>query len=132
MWWRYRLVGLLWFYKNDGQYDSLNAQIGERPLYNMSTKFSSNSIAPTVKAFFKSSVSPSSSNVVMQVYRFGSTNGWETVKTVSSSGCDYDNCYIEAMPSGTPSEYFEQDGINYWIYFRVYQTESYSTALYLN
>jgi hypothetical protein len=110
-------------YANDGYYDSVTTLAYERPLYNLATKFDNNSELPTVYLQFKTDSSPATDNVVLQVYRYGTTDAWETVSTYSAAGCSTDNCNITAQPSGTISEYFEQDGSDYWMYFRVYQVE---------
>jgi hypothetical protein len=115
----------------EGERDGLTAATNERAIYSMSTRFSSNGELPTAHVVFMSSVSPATENVVLQIYRFGTTNAWETVSTYSSAGCTTDTCSIRAHPSGTISEYFETDGGEYWVHFRVYQTESDSGSITL-
>lgn len=116
-------------YHPDGQIDSVTALAYERPVYGFSTRFSSNSILPTASLHFTTDVSPSTNNVVLQVYRFGTTNAWETLSTYSTAGCSTENCIIRTLPSGTASEYFETDGSEYWVHYRVYQVESTSSEI---
>src|SRR5690606_25125252 len=113
---------------------SITARAGERPIYAFSQKYDNNSTAPAAHINFRTSVSPATQNVVLQVYRYGTTNAWETVSTYSSAGCDTSNCVIRLEPNGTPSQYFEADGSNYWLHYRLYQVESASssTTLYVD
>ncbi|NIN35886.1 MAG: hypothetical protein GTO60_12670 [Gammaproteobacteria bacterium] len=63
----------------------------------------------------------------MEVYRFGTTDAWDKVSldtdTCSSADANAD-CTLSGHISASKSEYYEQDGSNYWIYFRVWQTEN--------
>ncbi len=124
------MLGYCGLHTNDGNYDSLTTGVEERPMYSLATKFSSNSDVPSVNAYFRTDTSPATHNVVLQVYRFGTTNAWETVTTYSTAGCSTDNCGLNGQPSGTPSEYFETIGSDYWIYFRIYQTENTSSITF--
>jgi hypothetical protein len=123
-------LGYCGVYDNDGQYDSIVAQANERPVYGFATRLPSNTTLPTAVLNFQTNTSPSTNNVVVQAYRFGSTNAWETVATYSTAGCSTNNCRINALPTGTVSEYFEVDGSEYWIYFRAYQVESTSSITF--
>ncbi len=122
-------AGYCGVYTNDGFYDSVVAQANERPMFNFAQRFSTNTVLPTAYWVGRSNIAPStggsSGDIKIQVYRFGTTNAWEDVATNStSSNCNTDNCALEGIPSGTLSEYFEADGGNYWVYFRVWQTEN--------
>jgi hypothetical protein len=64
-----------------------------------------------------SSVAALTNNLLLQVYRFGSTNAWETVTTNSSLAADTDG-NITGSRTTSLSEYC--DGSN-WSYWRLYQ-----------
>jgi hypothetical protein len=71
----------------------------------------------------QSSTAASSKNLLLQVYRFGSTNAWTTVTTESSLAADTDG-NITGSVSSNLSEYC--DGSN-WSYWRVYQASGTQT-----
>jgi hypothetical protein len=104
---------------DDTLFDAMPAVLN-LPVYRFSQKYSSNASAPPATWIGKSSVAASSANILLQVYRFGSTNAWETVTTNSSCTANTD-CTITGTPAGTASEYYESDGSSYWAHFRVYQ-----------
>jgi hypothetical protein len=117
---------------DDSNYDSVASAANEQPLYEFATRQSTHSTAPTPTWKGRSDVAPSSTgttgDLTLQVYRFGTTNAWETVTTDSvSTDCNTADCTLTGTPSGTASEYFESDGSNYWSYFRVYQSSNTST-----
>lgn len=90
------------------------------PVYNFAAKSSSAcsglaSIAGTWGG--QSNVAPSSKNIKLQIYRFGSTNAWEDINTDSSATTNSD-ISITGSKSASLSEYC--DGSN-WAYFRTYQ-----------
>lgn len=112
----------------DGNTDSITAQAGERPMYTFAQKFESNATLPSITWHGKTNVAPSSSgttgDIVLQIYRFGTTDGWETIKTdTASTDCSTDNCVITAQPSGTVGEYYDADGSDHWTYLRIWQYE---------
>lgn len=120
---------------DNGDYDGLYATGSHMmPLYGLAAKFSANSTAPTLLWVGNSNLAPntasSSGDIVMEIYRFGSTNAWEEVKRdSSSSGCSLQNCVMTGMPSGTASEYYENIGGSYWAYVRIYQVTDSSTLI---
>lgn len=128
------LMGYCGVYTRDGQYDSITASQDEAPAYYASTRYESNTELPTASIQFKSSISPATQNVTLEVYRFGTTNSWETVQTYNTAGCVTANCYFQTHPSGTPSEYYESDGSDYWVHYRLIQESSSSseTTLYID
>ena len=65
----------------------------------------------------RSSVAASTNNLVLQVYRFGSTNAWETIDLDSSLTA---NSYgsLAGNLSTSLDEYCDEGGTTYW---RVYQ-----------
>ncbi|HEX9679325.1 MAG TPA: hypothetical protein VGA08_01780 [Candidatus Saccharimonadales bacterium] len=120
-------------FRTDGLTDGITAAIGANPNYVFAVRFTSNSVLPSASAFYLSSVAPSTNSVVLQAYRFGGTNAWETITTDSaSSDCSSANCSISGSPSGTVSEYYQAESAYYWIYFRLYQTESGASPLSLS
>ncbi|MGB2787178.1 MAG: hypothetical protein WBB94_02240, partial [Candidatus Saccharimonadaceae bacterium] len=70
-----------------------------------------------------------SGDISLQVYRYGSTNGWETIASnTTSSSCG--DCSLSGQPTGTPSEYFYTEASGkYWVYFRLYQNPSVSSSV---
>lgn len=112
----------------DGQYDSINAGIGERPAYGYSMRVSINSQIPTISWTGRTDLAPNTAGTAgdlqLEVYRFGTTNAWEALSSdTTASNCDTIDCTISGQPSGTTSEYFEADGSEYWVHIRVYQIE---------
>jgi hypothetical protein len=112
---------------DDGDYDSMAGKANERPDYVVASDFAINSSAPSATWVGQSNVAPSTRAVVMEVYRFGTTNNWEALSpyatdTCASAGASTD-CTITDSPSGPAAEYFESIGSTYRAYFRIYQTE---------
>jgi len=106
---------------DDGNQDSVAAQANQRTVYTARAKLSSNSELPGLTWKGITGINPATRNMVTQVYRFGSTNAWETMKTYSTSGCTAATCTFSSQPTGTASEYFESSGGSYYVYFRFYQ-----------
>ena len=121
-------LGYCGVFANDSYLDEIVADIDQKPIYGFATRYSSNTEAPSASVYFQTSLSPATNNLKLQVYRFGTTNAWEDVATYSTAGCSTSNCVIEGNPSGTPSEYFEAQGSEYWVYYRLYQEENTSAA----
>jgi hypothetical protein len=123
-------MGVCAWFQNNGQYDTVVAQANEAPTLTMAMRFNDNSKLPTIQWFGRSSYAPNTAgtagDIVLEVYRYGSTNAWETVASdTSSSDCSAPsagNCGLSGIPSGTPSDYFYNDGAGgYWVYCRLYQ-----------
>ncbi len=112
---------------DDQTFDSMAATTNV-PIYRMSTRYGSATTTPTVTWKGKSSVAASTDNILLQAYRFGSTNAWETLTTNSSCGANL-GCTVIGTPAGTLSEYFEADGSNYWVHYRTYQVAGTSKTL---
>ncbi len=87
------------------------------PIFNFVTKNSTNTQAITATWNGQSSINSSSSNMYLQVYRFGTTNAWVTVdlETTFFANTDFT---MTANLNSRLSEYY--DGSN-WTYWRVYQ-----------
>ena len=118
----------------DGTKDTVSAEQDERPIYTFATSFGSNAHLPDVELRYLSSLAPSTSgstgDVLLQVFRFGTTNQWETITTDStSSDCSTSSCLVTGNPANTASEYFETIDGRYWVYFRLMQTESGSESI---
>ncbi len=120
--------GYCGLYRPDDYKDGITAQAGERPIYGIAASYSTNTQVPKVQLHFQTDLAPNtagtSGDVVLQIYRFGTTNAWETLSTDSSSSSCLSNCVIEGLASGATSEYFELKDGRYWAYMRVYQVES--------
>lgn len=125
---RYRLdsLGYSGHSANDNLYDVLAVNRAERPIYSFSIKRSSNTTLAVPAWVGKSTLAPSSKNIVLQVFRYGSVNDWQTVNLsnnqCSSTGANIE-CALSGVLSGTASQYYETDGSNYWAHFRIYQAE---------
>ncbi len=116
----------------DSYLDSIVAAANEKPFYTFATRLTNNTTLPNVVWNGKSSVAASSSTLNLEVYRFGSTNAWESISTNTVCAANAD-CVLTGAPAGTLSEYYEADGSNYWVYFRVSQNENASAeTLYTN
>ncbi len=129
-----KYIGICGLFDDGGDADTINASAGERPMFTFAKKFTSNSMLPTATWAGGTTVPPSTAgstgDIKLQVYKFGSTNAWQDVATNSSSAtCTFtDNCRLSGIPSGTISDYYQSDGGSYWMYWRVWQTESSSSA----
>jgi hypothetical protein len=109
------------------------AGANETPIYAGSVQFDSNTELPEIVWEGRTDVAPNTAgtagDIVLQVYRFGTTNAWETITSdTASSDCNTADCSLSGAPSGTVSEYFELEGSEYWVYFRVYQ-QAHTTAI---
>jgi hypothetical protein len=102
---------------DDSNLDQLPAS-AESPVYMFATKHTNNTDAASSTWNGRSTVAASSSNVFLQVYRFGTTNAWVTLDTESSAGADTDFELLASLNSNM-SEYY---GVGNWIYWRVYQS----------
>ncbi len=119
----------------DGGYDSITTQrTYEKPYYIFAIRFQDNASFPNVKWVGRSSLAPNTGgttgDLYMQIYRFSGTVGWATLDSeTAASNCNTADCTLEAMPAtGSPSEYYTGTSGDYWMYVRVYQVESSSTA----
>jgi hypothetical protein len=127
------MMGYCGIFDNQGDYDSITAGVNEIPIYAGAVKFDSNTELPEIRWEGRTDVAPSTAgtagDIVLQVYRFGTTNAWETITSdTASTDCNTVDCVLSGAPSGTVSEYFELEDGRYWVYFRVYQ-EAHTTAI---
>ncbi|KKW46330.1 MAG: Fibronectin type III domain protein [Parcubacteria group bacterium GW2011_GWB1_56_8] len=60
------------------------------------------------------------STTFMDVYRFGAANAWQTLISTSTPSVNTDFTLAANLTTST-SEYYEADGANYWVYFRLRQ-----------
>jgi len=127
-----QLTGYCGLYHPDGHLDSMTAVVNERPIYAFSTRYDNDDTVPAARVYFRTDISPATNNVVLQAYRGGSTNAWETVSTYSSAGCASANCVIAFEPTGTTTDYFEADGSYFWMHYRLYQVQSASAGITLS
>jgi hypothetical protein len=117
-----------------GDYDTITAQANESPYWTVAQRFDSNSELPTAQWEGQSTLAPNTAgtagDLVLQVYRYGTTNAWETIASDNASGtCSTVNCRLEGIPSGTASEYFKSENGKYWVYYRFYQEPSTSSSI---
>ncbi|MCK5061386.1 DUF2341 domain-containing protein [Candidatus Parcubacteria bacterium] len=92
-------------------------------IYNFATKHTNSTEAASSTWNGRSTIAPFSNNVVLQAYRFGTTNAWVTLDTenAAGAGADFD---LTATLNSNLSEYY--NGGN-WIYWRVYQVSGTQT-----
>lgn len=117
---------------DDSDFDSMASLANERPMYVLDNKSATNSTLPTVTWKGRSNIAPNTASttgdIVLQVYKFGSTNAWTNVTTDStSSNCSTADCTLTATLTGTASDYYELIDGSYWSYFRTWQYENSST-----
>ncbi|RLB04552.1 MAG: hypothetical protein DRG59_10125 [Deltaproteobacteria bacterium] len=93
------------------------------PIVLFATKHTGNTDAITTTWNGQSTMAPTSASVVMQVYRFGSTNAWVTVASNATSSADSDFT-ISGNINSDLSEYY--DG-SYWTYWLIYQNSGSQT-----
>jgi hypothetical protein len=128
-------MGYCGVFDNQGDYDSIITGANEMPMYAGAVQFIGNTILPNIIWEGRTSLAPNTGgttgDIYLQVYRFGSTNSWETIASnTASADCNTVDCTLSGSPTGTPSQYFETDGSEYWIYFRVYQEETSSSITF--
>ncbi|MCK5211523.1 hypothetical protein KAJ89_02365, partial [Candidatus Parcubacteria bacterium] len=87
------------------------------PIYLFATKHINSTDAASSSWNGQSSVAPSVTNVVLQVYRYGTTNAWVTLDTEAAASANTDFNLNGALNSSL-SEYYAADN---WILWRVYQ-----------
>ncbi len=116
---------------DDADYDAITGQASTSPLFSGAFLNANNTDAPTITWTGQSSVSPTTNLITIQVYRFGSTNAWTTLtptsNTCTGTGVNTD-CTIVAGPTANLTEYYEVEGLDNWMYVRVYQAQSSTTA----
>jgi hypothetical protein len=117
------------YFHASGDYDSVVTQANETPVFLGAQKYDSNTILPTLQWEGNTNLAPNTSgsagDILLQIYRYGTTNSWETIASnTTSASCDTVNCRLESTPSGIPSEYFELKNGKYWQYIRVIQIPS--------
>ncbi len=109
---------------DDGNYDEISAS-GQYPVFNFAVKNSNNTDAMSVTWNGQSNVSALGSNIVLQVYHFGTTNAWETVAINSTADANTDFSLSASLNSNL-SEYYSA---SYWTFWRVYQEATSSQIL---
>jgi len=113
---------------DDSNYDPATST-AQYPIFLFATKHTNNTNAASSTWNGQSSVAPSGSNVVLQVFRV-STAAWVTVDTETAAGANTDFTLTGAVNSSVSDYYAAGD----WIYWRVYQvsgSESLRTDRYV-
>jgi hypothetical protein len=128
-------MGYCGVFDAQGDYDSIISTANETPIYAGAVQFSINSQLPKLNWIGRSTLAPNAAGVAgdlyLQIYRFGSTNAWETVTSnTASADCNTGDCSLSGSPTGTVSEYFQTSGTEYWVYFRVYQRSTTSSVTF--
>jgi hypothetical protein len=111
---------------SQGDYDSIITAANETPIYAGAVQFTTNTQLPRLFWKGRTSLAPSTAGVsgdlYLQIYRYGTTNSWETISSdTASSDCNTADCLLTGAASGTVSEYFQSSGSEYWVNVRVYQ-----------
>lgn len=104
----------------DGSYDSMTSPSYERPSFAMMASSASNASFPSYRWV---GMSTTTNTVTLQVYRYGTTNGWVTLSSAAAS-TSADVSITGTASAGSASEYWQSDGSRYWTSFRVYQGAS--------
>jgi hypothetical protein len=126
------LLGYCGMLENDGSFDSITAAADERPYVTAAVGFSTNTEMPLVNWIGRTNVAPNTAGTAgdlsLEIYRYGSTNAWETLATnTTSSNCNTADCSLSGASNGPPAEYFRlEDGV-YWFNVRIYQEETSSS-----
>jgi len=102
-------------FADDANRDKISAS-NKYPVFNFVTKNSNNTDAISVVWNGQSTESTVSSNVILQVYRFGSTNNWVTLDSESGVGANTDFSLTADLNSSL-SEFYSSN----WTFWRVYQ-----------
>jgi hypothetical protein len=90
---------------DDAIRDPMTASAGSSPAFSFTEKFSSVPTALYPRWYGRSDVAASAKNIILQVFRFGSTNQWVDVATDSTCSANTD-CVIKSSITSTLSEYF--------------------------
>lgn len=126
-------LGMCSLFQDNGDYDTISAQINESPYQTFAMRFSTNAELPTASWVGNTTLAPSTAgttgDIKLEVYRYGSTNAWESVASDTATSDCSARCSLSGLPSGTASEYFNSSGGYYWVYFRLYQEASSSSAI---
>lgn len=128
-------LGTCALFHASGDYDTITAQANESPYLTFAFRYETTNELPVAQWVGSTTLAPdtagTSGDISLQVYRYGSTNGWETIASnTTSSSCG--DCSLSGQPTGTPSEYFYTEASGkYWVYFRLYQNPSVSSSVTL-
>ena len=112
--------------RKDGNFDTVAGESDESPIFTYAQKTTNNNRLPSASWFGESTDAPDAagtdSDIVLEVYRYGTTNDWEEIGRNSlSEDCDGTECFVGGRASGTVGEYYLADGSDYWVNYRVYQ-----------
>ena len=119
-------MGYCGVFDNQGDYDSVLTMANERPIVAGAVQLTANTQAPLLYWEGRTTLAPSTAgtagDIVLQVYRYGTTNAWVTVVSdTASADCNTVDCTLSGTPTGPPSEYFVASGAEFTANFRVYQ-----------
>ncbi|MDA3840399.1 MAG: fibronectin type III domain-containing protein [Patescibacteria group bacterium] len=108
---------------DNGVRDSITTS-SEYPIYNFVTKHTNDTDAISVTWNGQSGIAGTDADVILQVYRFGSTNSWVTVSTNATStvNTDFD---ITGSINSALTEHYNVSNQTFW---RVYQDVASSTT----
>lgn len=116
----------------DASTDTITAASGQTPIVHMVNQPVSTSVPPSVTWAGQSTVAPSANAITVQVYRFGTTNAWQTI-TPSTNTCTAaaanTSCTINGTASGPASDYY-QSGTAYYRISQAAGAETLKTDLF--
>ncbi|OHA46259.1 MAG: hypothetical protein A2828_00790 [Candidatus Terrybacteria bacterium RIFCSPHIGHO2_01_FULL_43_35] len=111
---------------DDTAFDPIIAGANERPLETFKFVNGNNTDTPSLTWIGQSTIAAASQNIKMDVYRFGSTNAWETVATNSTCSANTDCTITNGALAGPVGEYYENSGscgTSCSVWWRVWQIE---------
>ena len=108
---------------DDTSYDTMAALANERPYQLFRLTNGNNTDRPTAQWIGQSTIAAASQNIKLEIWRGGTTNAWETVKTNSTCLANVD-CTIDdssySFVDTDYSDYYDGSFNNWW---RVWQVE---------
>ncbi len=116
---------------DDAAMDSIIAGINERPYQSFVSINSNATTTPAATWIGQSTIAAGTQNIKLEIYRFGSTNAWETTATNSTCSANVDCTITNGALAGPAGEYYENSGscgTTCKVYWRGWQEASASTS----
>jgi len=112
---------------DDAVMDPMTALVNERP-YQLFRVQNTNALdTPAATWIGQSTIAAGTQNIKLEVYRFGTTNAWETTTTNSTCSANTDCTITNGALAGPVGEYYENTGscgTTCKVYWRGWQAES--------
>jgi hypothetical protein len=113
---------------SDLTYDPMAATTNV-PIYNFDIVEPANTINVAPTWIGKSSIAASTNNLKFEVYRYGSTNAWQTLATNTTCSANTTCTITPTAVSTNLSEYYQTYGSKYLLHLRVYAVAGSSKTL---